>query len=255
MFPTNIINNILDKFNYALVKKSYSTNFSDLDIPGETKFTQIFNSLSGYSMTSKERMYGLYKAVEYIAQHNIHGDIVECGVWKGGSMMSVALALQHFGRMDKDIWLYDTFEGMSQPTPSDLDYGGRSALESIQRQGLKSFNEMCFAPLDEVKQNMLSTNYPSQKIHFIKGKVEETIPEHLPSQISILRLDTDWYESTYHELEHLFPLLSPGGVLIIDDYGHWKGAKEAVDSYLKKYQVQILLNRLDYTGRIGVKLN
>lgn len=255
MAITNFINAFLGKFNYALIKKSYSPNFSDLDIPGEKKFIEIFNSLSHLSMTSKERMYGLYKAVEYVVQHEIDGDIVECGTWKGGSMMLAALALQHFGYTDKKLWLYDTFEGMSEPTSADFDYGGRTALSSIQGQGLASFSQMCFASLDEVKYNLQSTGYPSEKIHFVKGKVEETIPENLPRKISILRLDTDWYESTYHELKYLFPILSTGGVLIIDDYGHWKGAKDATDSYFKENRVKILLNRLDYTGRIAIKLN
>ena len=89
--------------------------------------------------------------------------------------------------------------------------------------------------------------------HFIKGKVEDTIPEKMPQKISILRLDTDWYESTKHELEHLFPLLAKNGVLIIDDYGHWQGAKQAVDEYLSSQNIHLLLNRVDYTGRMAVK--
>ena len=69
-----------------------------------------------------------------------------------------------------------------------------------------------------------------------------------------MRLDTDWYESTKHELTHLFPLLSSGGVIIIDDYGHWQGAKKAVDEYFEENNIKILLNRIDYTGRVGIKL-
>jgi len=118
----------------------------------------------------------------------------------------------------------------------------------------EGFNEWCYSPLEEVQKNLYSTNYPKEKITFIKGKVEETIPNIIPEKISILRLDTDWYESTYHELMHLFPRLSKGGVLIIDDYGHWKGSREAVDKYLKENEISMLLNRIDYTGRIGVKV-
>lgn len=89
---------------------------------------------------------------------------------------------------------------------------------------------------------------------FVKGKVEDTVPEKAPDRISLLRLDTDWYESTYHGLLHLYPRLSVGGVLIIDDYGHWAGAKKAVDQYLNENHLKLLLNRIDDTGRIGVKL-
>ena len=77
------------------------------------------------------------------------------------------------------------------------------------------------------------------------------IPKYLPGEIALLRLDTDWYKSTQHELIHLYPLLVGSGVLIIDDYGHWQGAKKAVDEYFS--DKKILLNRIDYTGRISIK--
>jgi len=88
---------------------------------------------------------------------------------------------------------------------------------------------------------------------FIQGKVEDTLPKITPEKISLLRLDTDWYESTYQELLHLFPKLSKGGTIIIDDYGHWKGAREAVDDYFKEKGIKILLNRIDEIGVIGIK--
>jgi O-methyltransferase len=91
-------------------------------------------------------------------------------------------------------------------------------------------------------------------VRLVKGKVEDTVPKNAPEKIALLRLDTDWYESTRRELVHLFPRLVPGGVLIIDDYGHWQGARKAVDEYIAGNQVKILLNRVDYTGRIGVKI-
>jgi hypothetical protein len=110
----------------------------------------------------------------------------------------------------------------------------------------------CNASIEDVQANMARSSYPSQRIHLVKGPVESTIPGVAPDDIALLRLDTDWYESTRHELEHLFPRLVPGGVLIIDDYGHWQGARQAVDEYLAKSDVPILLNRVDYTGRIAV---
>ncbi len=150
--------------------------------------------------------------------------------------------------------MYDTYSGMSQPTEKDIDYEGNKSIPKWKKLDKNDFNKWDFAPLSEVKKNMYKTGYLKENIIFVKGKVEDTIPETTPHKISVLRLDTDWYESTYHELVHLFPLLSNGGILIIDDYGHWKGAKEAVDQYFKENNVKILLNRIDYTGRIGVKL-
>ena len=108
------------------------------------------------------------------------------------------------------------------------------------------------ASLDDVQKNLTMTNYPAAKINYVKGKVEDTVPSSLIGQIAVLRLDTDWYESTKHELEHLFPLLAKGGVLIIDDYGFWRGARRAVDEYFEQHH-SILLARIDETGRMGIK--
>jgi hypothetical protein len=104
-----------------------------------------------------------------------------------------------------------------------------------------------------VRNNVCGTGYPREKLHFVVGKVEDTIPATMPRKIALLRLDTDWYDSTKHELSHLFPLLRPQGVLIVDDYGHWQGARKAVDEYFAAHQTGILLHRIDYTGRIAVK--
>ncbi len=111
-----------------------------------------------------------------------------------------------------------------------------------------------YSALDEVKRNLQTIGYPEERISFIKGKVEDTIPKHAPIRIALLRLDTDWYESVYHSLVQLYPLLSPGGILIIDDYGDWAGARKAVDQYFAEHNLHPLLHRIDSTGRICVKV-
>jgi hypothetical protein len=158
------------------------------------------------------------------------------------------------GDTKRDIYLYDTFEGMSEPTEHDKVFTGTGAdelMSSSEREDPTSV--WCYSALDEVQTNVGSLNYPKQLVHFVKGKVEDSIPQTLPGKIALLRLDTDWYESTKHELEHLYPLLVPGGVIIIDDYGHWEGARKAVDEYIQNQKLPLLLNRIDYTGRIGIK--
>jgi hypothetical protein len=104
-----------------------------------------------------------------------------------------------------------------------------------------------------VKETLRATGYPAERLHFVVGPVEETIPREVPPGIALLRLDTDWYESTKHELEHLYPLLADGGALIIDDYGHWEGCKRAVDEYFAASPPPVLLSRIDYTGRVAIK--
>jgi O-methyltransferase len=219
----------------------------------EEEFRRLSEIVRPYTMTSVERMYGLYKATEYVVANRIAGDFVECGVWKGGSTMLMALALQHFGQANRHIHLYDTFRGMSRPEAVDRSYVGEDAQELWTQSNEGDVNRWCMAPLDEVRANVTSTGYPPDLVHYVEGKVEDTLPATIPEQIALLRLDTDWYESTRHELTHLFPRLSPGGVVILDDYGYWRGARKATDEYFTQAGLHPLMVRLDNTGRLILK--
>jgi hypothetical protein len=212
---------------------------------------KIVSTVRPFTATSPERLAALLHAISYLTTNKIEGDIVECGVWRGGSMMATALTLLSRGDTNRSLYLYDTFEGMPPPTVVDKTPDGASAESQLASEP-KGTGIWCYASLDEVRTNIISTGYPKDRIHLIKGKVEETIPQTLPARVALLRLDTDWYESTRHELTHLFPLLDPRGVLIIDDYGHWEGARKAVDEYFALHRPGIYLHRIDYTGRIAV---
>ncbi|MFM7115622.1 MAG: TylF/MycF/NovP-related O-methyltransferase [Planctomycetota bacterium] len=212
------------------------------------------------TMTSPERIIGLVRAIDYVVRSGIRGDFVECGVWRGGSMFVAARALlerkaadQHFA--ERNLWLYDTFEGMSEPTAADVDLQGQAAEHLLRVHSPEDRNGVwCLSRLEEVQRTMAMSTFPSERIRFVQGKVEDTLPQTRPESIALLRLDTDWYESTRCELEFLFPLLAPGGVLIVDDYGHWQGCRQAVDDYFAATGQLIHLARMDYTGRIGIKL-
>lgn len=216
--------------------------------------TATIRAVAPYTMTSQERIHALVHATRYITHESIAGDIVECGVWAGGSVMAVARTLLELGVRDRDIWLFDTFEGMTKPTDDDVDYAGSEAAPEFEekRTGDDS-SDWCAASLEQVRDAVTSTGYPAERLHFVKGRVEDTIPANGPETIALLRLDTDWYESTRHEMEHLYPRLQPSGVLIIDDYGHWAGSKKAVDEYIERHKPGLLLQRIDYSGRIAVK--
>lgn len=249
---TQLIKKIARKLDFNKIPSHVGEIYS-ADIPAF--LIEIYKKVKPYTMTSPERVFALCEAVKYIHEQNIEGDIVECGVWKGGSMMAVAETLLRSGDSSRNLHLFDTFEGMAPPSEKDVDIAGVSA-ESLLKQSDKNKDESvwCRASLEMVKRALGSVGYPGEKIHFVKGMVEQTIPLSAPDKIALLRLDTDWYESTKHEMEHLFPRLSKGGVLIIDDYGHWQGARKAVDEYLETNKIKILLNRIDYTGRIAVKV-
>lgn len=197
-----------------------------------------------YTMTSQARVLALCDAVRYIDDNQIAGAIVECGVWRGGSMMAATLTL----RSVRELYLFDTFAGMPPPSEHDARYDGTPADDLLRVDE----QTVARASLDDVMANVLGTGYTGN-VQFIPGKVEDTIPTQAPDRIALLRLDTDWYESTRHELEHLYPRLVPNGVLIIDDYGHWDGARRAVDEYVATLPLRPLLHRIDYTGRLAIK--
>ncbi|MBI9108320.1 MAG: class I SAM-dependent methyltransferase [Spirochaetales bacterium] len=222
----------------------------------EDSFKAIWADVGAYTMTSVERGYALYKAVHYIIGNAVGGDFVECGVWKGGSCMLIARTLLELGVTDRSIFLYDTFEGMPEPGGNDyIAWNGRSVHEKWEEDRLGEKNNFTSwaVDLDSVKANIKSTAYPEDKLIFVRGPVEETLRNVRPDKIGLLRLDTDWYESTKAELELLYPRLTCGGVLILDDYGHFTGAKMAVDEYFAGHGSPPLLNRIDYTGRVAVK--
>lgn len=227
---------------------------SGLQDMGE-EFLSLYEECRRFSMTSKERMFALFQATQYIVRAQIPGALAECGVWRGGSMMLAAKTLLNAGVSDRDLYLFDTFEGLPKPDPEkDIDMWGNKAIDGwLPRSEGEKGSSWAFASLEEVEENLAATGYPPERIHLVKGMVEETIPQHAPHELALLRLDTDWYASTKHELEHLFPLLRAGGVLIIDDYGHFRGAREATDEYLAANDVRGLLCRIDYSGRLMVR--
>jgi O-methyltransferase len=204
-----------------------------------------------WTMTSYERIFALILAVRYTVQHDIPGTVVECGVWRGGSMQAVARTLLHLDASSRELHLFDTFEGMPPPSEHDRRLGGASAQE-LMEHGPRPALVKAVADLDDVRAGMERTGYPAERIHYHPGRVEDTVPRAAPADIALLRLDTDWYESTKHELEHLYGRLSPGGVLIIDDYDYWEGSRKAVDEFVAATGARLLLIPID-TGRIAVK--
>jgi hypothetical protein len=211
-------------------------------------------------MTSTDRLAGLIDSVQYVVRRNIPGALVECGVWRGGSVLAMVLTLLQLGVQDRDVYLFDTFEGMTEPTEADTSPYSEPAVTTWARarqSGHRAWDS-AFGPrqfgLQQVHDLLYSSGYPPSRLHFVVGPVEQTVPDKAPDEIALLRLDTDWYESTRHELVHLYPLLPAGGVLIIDDYGHWEGCRRAVDEFFSKEASPLLLTRLDYTGRLAVKV-
>jgi len=242
------VRNIIQPLGVDIVRHPRSTpDFSPHEL-ALVKFVEPF------TMTSPERIQALANAVHWIIDEKIPRAFVECGVWRGGSMMVVARTLLESGVFDRDLYLFDTYEGMTAPTAVDVDHQGTAAARRFaKRQTGANSADWARATLDEVRANLHRTEYPSDHLHLVKGKVEETLPASAPDAIALLRLDTDWYESTKHELEHLWSRLVSGGICIIDDYGHWAGSRRAVDEYFNSCGIRVLMHRIDYAGRLIVK--
>jgi SAM-dependent methyltransferase len=211
-------------------------------------YGEIIERVTPFTSTTYERIAALADATRYIVRAGIPGAIVECGVWRGGSIMVAALTLLQEGEL-RDLYLFDTFAGMTAPTDCDVDFLGASAKELYAEYELAG--GWSSVSLEDVRRNVLSTGYPEERIHFIRGDVLQTIPHASLNDIAILRLDTDFYESTLHELKQLYPLLQPGGILIIDDFGYWQGCRKAVDEYFGSSGP--FLSIIDHGGRLLVK--
>lgn len=215
-------------------------------------FVDLYKKVKNTTQTSIPMSFALRTAVRYVIKAGIPGDIVECGVWRGGSAAIVAATL---GRSARDIWLYDTFNWTwDQPTAADglLLPSGEVKLADLESDASDAAKAQG-TDQAAVRATVCETGYPANRVHCVEGLVQDTLPGRAPERVAILRLDTDLYDSTRHELEHLYPRLSPGGVLILDDYSKFSGATRAVDEYFERLKEPILLNRIDTQGRIGVK--
>ena len=248
-----LVQSILSQFSLELRKINSFPNYIELENDERILINKIINN--NLSMTSTERLISTLIAVKYVCNSNIRGDFVECGVWRGGNSIVALHALNKLNS-NKKLWMFDTFAGMTEPTQYDFDnHTGLKAINEYKSKISEDHNEWCYASIEDVKSNI--KEYQKQiDIKFVKGDILKTLrtDANIPKSISVLRLDTDWYESTKLELEILYPKLQKGGVLLIDDYGHWGGCKKAVDEYFLNSINKPILIPSDYTGRIAIKI-
>ena len=237
-----ILKKITGYTNYKFIRKI------DHELENTSRFNkELIKNFSKYTMTSDMKIFSLIKAFEYVNKFKINGDFVECGVFTGGNIMILKKLIEQ-NNLQRNIYAYDTFEGMTNPTSYDIKIDGTIASEKYLKK-----DNWSSCSLDKVKKNFAEMKLGLNNINFIKGKVENTlkISKNLPKKIAILRLDTDFYESTKTELEYLYPLVVDGGVLIIDDYGSWLGSKKATDEYFSN-KINFM-HFIDHSARMIIK--
>jgi O-methyltransferase len=220
----------------------------------DAEAVETMRAVRPHTLLGPDKLFSLIQAVRHVVRHDVPGDLVECGVFRGGAVMAAALTLRQLGVHDRRLWLYDTFSGMPRPTEKDVAAAGgpdpRAEFERLET-GADSA-DWVRASLDEVRRNIARVPYPQGLFEFVEGKVEDTLPGRLPERVCLLRLDTDWYESTRAEMEHLVPRLSRGGVLIVDDYYNWPGNRQAVDEYLEREKIPLFLVKV-VRSAVGVR--
>jgi O-methyltransferase len=247
---TRAIRGLLRRLGYAPVRREDQTSRWELPPDFDPALVELCEAVRPYTLTSPERIAALREAVRYVVRAEVPGAIVECGVWRGGSMLVVLRTLLELGVDDRDLYLFDTFTHMPHPGPEDVDLFGTPAADAYE--AASAAEAFRYLPLEEVRAVLEGTGYPPARLHFVPGLIEDTIPAEAPEQIALCRLDTDWYRSTAHEMAHLYPRLPRGGVLLIDDYGNFMGAKKAVDEYFATHGPPVLLQRIDFTGRLVI---
>lgn len=206
-----------------------------------------------YTMTTPVRCRRLWDSCQQVLQQNVPGAFVECGVWKGGSSGIMALALKNAGQ-ERPLHLFDSFEGLPEPTAMDGEQA--AAYSGGRNQGKLATVNQCRAGLDVVRHLILDKiKMPEKLAHFHVGWFQNTVPVDAGKlgSIALLRLDGDWYDSTMVCLEHLYPLLSPGGVIIMDDYWAWEGCRKATDEYRHQNHIHSPIERIDGDAGFWVK--
>ncbi len=213
------------------------------------EFQRLYLEAREVTMLSRERLFDLYSSVGHVIRHEIPGDIVEVGCWGGGAL-AIALSVVQANGSDKCVWGFDTFEGHPEPSPDELDVWGNSQLErfkELQAQGA----DWCKVAIEDVQQNVAAICRSTDGLRLVKGKAEETLPIHYPERVSIIRCDVDWYEPSMATFRSLYPRLSSGGIVIVDDYGHHSGSKKAVDEYFGELHPKF--THIDYSCITFVK--
>ncbi len=228
---------------YRTVRKGYDH---------EDAAREAIANVVGHTQLSYERLMTLYEQVAYLERRRLPGALVECGVWRGGAAAMMAQANLAKGQERRPLHLFDSFEGMPEPRP---EKDGPEATRLMEQGARQRTAVNAAAPEDALELIVNRIGYPETFVQVHKGWFQDTLPKDRDElgPIALLRIDGDWYESTRIVLEMLFDLVTPGGVIVIDDYGHFEGCRRATDEFLAVHAPDVYLHHIDYTGRYLMK--
>jgi O-methyltransferase len=258
----NVMSVLKSAINLSLAKLGFEVRRKlNTSVAFPVEFSQEERALvqrikeTGLTMASYQRLFATALACKHVGEQGIKGDFVECGVWRGGNSI-LAASIWSPLESQRSVFLFDTFSGMTRPSEYDVKISSKQeGVATVSPVETNDGSAWCFASIEDVRANLMAFGIDPNMVRLVRGDVCETldITENLPERISVLRLDTDWYESTKKELDVLYPRLVSGGILIVDDYGHWAGSKRAVDEYFARMRHRPFFQFTDYTGRCAVK--
>lgn len=197
-----------------------------------------------HTMIGRKRMENLRFCVEDVIAKEIPGDFIETGVWRGGACIFMRGILAAHGVTDRRVWVADSFEGLPKPDAS------KYSADAHDRH--HKYSELAIS-LDEVRSNFAQYGLLDDNVQFLKGWFKDTLPSAPIERLAVARLDGDMYESTMDALVNLYPKLSPGGYLIVDDYGAIPACKQAVTEYRAQHGIVDAIKPIDWTGAFWQK--
>jgi len=192
-----------------------------------------------HTMIGLKRLDNIQFCVEDILKNNIPGDFIETGVWRGGASIFGRAVLKAYGVTDRLIWVADSFEGLPEPNVAKYPQDAGSSLHNC---------EILSVSLSEVKANFELYGLLDDQVRFLKGWFKDTLPKAPIEKLALLRLDGDMYQSTMDSLVNLYPKLSSGGYIIIDDYSCFEACRQAVEDYRKAEGINAEIVTIDWTG-------
>jgi hypothetical protein len=215
--------------------------------PLVTDISSIISHCLPYTCVSRERLAAWVDDLAAAVRADVPGDVIECGVFRGGCVFAAAMVLDALGDTTRHVYAADTFRGMTSPGPIDIDHRGQPAAKLLA-SAPPGTGIWCECSLDDFQANLLTAcPYSAWRVRVIVGDCLHTLPAQAPATLCALRIDLDWSNLVAHALDVLAPRLSPGAAPIhIDDYGHWQGARLASERWALAHSATI--RPIDYTG-------
>lgn len=205
----------------------------------EARMSGRDHRVNAHTMIGLKRLDNLQQCIEDVIRKRIPGDLIEAGVWRGGASIFMRAILKAHDITDRCVWVADSFQGLPPPNPQQYP---------ADKEDRHHLDDTLKIDVEEVRSNFEKYGLLDNQVRFLKGWFSETLPKAPIEHLAVIRLDGDMYESTMDAMVALYPKLSPGGYVIVDDYGYLPACKQAISDYRERNQIQDKIHTIDWTG-------